>query len=352
MRRLSGWANISGVTASTRTFRRALLGGTLAAVITLSACGGEPNSTESGSASPSAGASASVSPSASPSPTATVSPSPDLSAVTVSDEDTPVITVAAPWAIASTQTKVLREGTGTRKVGTDATVSINYVGVNGRTGEIFDSSFERGTPASFPLDSVIAGFKKGLEGQLVGSRVLIGIASEDGYPQGTPDGSIAAGDSLVFVVDILGSSFEEATGEAVTPAAGLPTVTMTDGKPEIAIPAGATAPAELQVQPLIKGAGAAVAADSTVTVKYRSWTFADGKLHEDSWTAQSGPLADLIAGWQEGLVGQTAGSRVLLVVPPAKAYPDGRPSATPALAAGQTLVYVIDILDVQATEAG
>lgn len=348
---LGCWANISGVTSSTRSFRRALFGGALAAVLTLTACGGDQTASPDDTSSPSASAVASASPSASPSPTATVSPSADLSAVTVSDEDIPVITVEAPWGIVSTQTKVLREGTGTQKVGDDATVSINYVGVNGRTGEIFDSSFERGEPTSFPLGSVITGFKVGLVGQSVGSRVLIGMPSEDGYPEGSQDGSILPGDSLIFVVNIISSSFDEATGEAVTPAAGLPTVTMTDGKPEITIPAGATAPTELQIQPLIKGSGVAVAADSTITVKYRSWNFADGSLYEDSWESQSGELANLITGWQEGLVGQTAGSRVLLVVPPAKAYPDGRPSATPALAAGQTLVYVLDILDVTAPSA-
>lgn len=343
MRALAHSATISGVTVTTSTIRRALFGSVLAALVTLTACGNQNGSQDQ---SPTPSASATPTPSASPS--VSVSPSPDLSAVSVTDADTPVITVKAPWAIASTQTKVLKEGTSGQKVGSDATVTINYVGVNGTSGEIFDSSFESGQPASFPLTGVIAGFKKGLEGQQVGSRVLIGMPSEDGYPQGSSDGSIAPGDSLVFVVDILSASFDEATGEAVAPAAGLPAVTMTDGKPEIAIPAGTSAPADLKVQPLIKGAGTAVAADSTISVKYRSWTYADGKLYEDAWQAQSGALSGLIPGWQEGLVGQTAGSRVLLIVPPAQAYPDGLPSATPALAAGQTLVYVVDILDVTA----
>ena len=116
---------------------------------------------------------------------------------------------------------------------------------------------------------------------------------------------------------------------------------------ELAIPAGATAPADLVVAPLIKGAGTAITAASTVEVKYRSWVFGDGQLFEDAWAAQAGSLAGLIDGWQEGLVGQTAGSRVMLVVPPAMAYPDGQPKSNPPLEAGQTLVYVIDILDVQ-----
>lgn len=341
-------ASISGVTSSPKTLRRVLLGATAAALITLSACGGDDPGSAQTSPTPTPSINASASPSATPTPTATVSPAADLSAITVSDEDTPVVTVKSPWAIAKTQSKVLREGTTTQKVGETATVTINYVGVNGTTGEIFDSSYERGAPTSFPLDQVIPGFKLGLQGQQVGSRVLIGVTPEDGYPQGTQDGSIAPGDSLIFVVDIISASFDEATGEAVAPAAGLPTVTMKDGKPEIALTAGQAAPTELKVQPLIKGAGTPVAADSTISVKYRSWNYADGALLEDAWQAQSGQLSKLIQGWQKGLVGQTAGSRVLLVVPPAQGYPDGRPSATPSLAPNQTLVYVIDILDVQA----
>ena len=337
------------MTHSARTLRRALAGAAAVSLIALSACSdadetASPSASPSVSASPSA--SGSASPSVSPSPSQSVSPSPDLSLVTVSDGETPEVTVPAPWGIASTQSKVLKPG-GEQLLTESSVVTINYVGVNGTTGEIFDSSYERGEPATFPLQGVVPGFQKGLEGQAVGSRVLIGMPSEDGYPEGTPDGSIAAGDSIVFVVDILSANFDDATGEAVTPAAGLPTVTMTDGKPELTVPAGVAAPAELTVQPLIKGPGAAITEASTIQVRYRAWTYADGELWQDAWQPQEGPLANLIPGWTEGLVGQTGGSRVMLVVPPAKAYPDGLPQATPSLAPGQTLVYVIDILNVQ-----
>lgn len=337
------------MTSTSKNLRRVLLGTAAAALITLSACGGEtptdPQSSAPPSASGSPSAAASASPSATPSPTPTVPAAADLSGITVSDTDVPEVTFESPWRIEKTQVKVLREGTSPQKVDPAATVTVNYLGVNGTTGETFDGSYE-GAPATFSLDQVIPGFKLGLQNQTVGSRVLVGATAEDGYPQGTQDGSIKAGDSLIFVVDIISASFTDALGEAVAPAAGLPTVTMTAEKPEIAIPAGVAAPAELQIQPLIKGVGQPVAANSTVSVRFRSWNYADGAMFEDAWQAQAGQLDKLIAGWQQGLVGQTAGSRVLLVVPPAQAYPDGLPDATPPLAAGQTLVYVIDILDV------
>ncbi|MHA6511483.1 FKBP-type peptidyl-prolyl cis-trans isomerase [Tessaracoccus sp. Z1128] len=335
------------MTFSARSLRRAVLAIGAASLIALTACADPEASSSPSAPAPSASASASpsVSASASASAAASVTPSADLSLIEVSDDDTPVVTVPAPWGITSTQSSVLRPG-GAQQLTDTSIVTLNYVGVNGTSGEIFDSSYERGEPATFSLDGVVAGFQEGLVGQAVGSRVLIAMPSEDGYPEGTQDGSIAAGDSIVFVVDILSANFDDVTGEEVAPAAGLPAVTMTDGKPEVAVPAGAAAPTELVVQPLVKGPGAAITEASTIQVRYRAWTY-DGALWQDAWQPQEGPLANLIAGWTEGLAGQTGGSRVMLVVPPAKAYPDGVPQATPPLAPGQTLIYVIDVLNVQ-----
>ncbi len=315
----------------------------VASLVSLSACTSPEDST-SPSPSP-AESSASASASASPSPSVSVSPSPDLSLIEVSDDDVPVVTVPAPWGIASTQSEVLRPG-GDQLLTATSTVTLDYVGVNGTTGEIFDSSYDRGEPATFSLTGVVTGFQKGLEGQAVGSRVLIGMPSSDGYPDGTPDGSIQPGDSIIFVVDIISANFDDATGEAVEPAEGLPTVEMTDGKPEVTIPAGEAAPTDLVVQPLIEGPGTEVTADSTILVRYRAWTYDDGELWQDAWELQEGPLSTLIPGWTEGLLGQTAGSRVMLIIPPEMAYPDGAPQATPPLDAGETLVYVIDLLGV------
>lgn len=87
-----------------------------------------------------------------------------------------------------------------------ANVVVDYHGVNWNTGETFDSSFERGEPAAFPTSGVIPGFRDGLVGQNVGSRVLITIPPALGYgPQGgTQDGRIGPEDTIFFVVDILG----------------------------------------------------------------------------------------------------------------------------------------------------
>lgn len=325
--------------------RRAFVAIVAIAGLGLSACG---QTTTDGTPTPdpetTSTASAGESPSASPSPSVTITPSTDLEAITVSEGDVPEVTVPAPWGIDETRTKVLSPAADGAQVLTEtSTVSLNYAGYNGRTGEMFDSSWERGAATSFSLQEVVPGFAKGLAGQSVGSRVLIGMPSEDGYAQGNPNAGIEVGDSLVFVVDIISANFEEATGAPVEPAAELPVVDMSSGTPELAAPAG-EAPAELVVQPLIEGAGTATVGEgSTIQVKYRSWVWATGELLEDAWRPQQGPLDSLIEGWKQGLDGLPTGTRVMLVVPPELAYPDG--DAQTGLDAGQTLVYVIDILD-------
>lgn len=334
------------------TRSRAALALAAAGAIALTACSAQepaadPTATQSASSAASPEAPATGESSTDALPTSAVEPSADLSAITVSDADVPEVTVPAPWGIASTQTKVLRESSSTQVVGENARVTVNYVGVNGRTGEPFDSSYKRGAPVPFSLDAVVPGFKIGLAGQKVGSRVLIGMTGEDGYKDGNPQAGIEAGDSLLFVVDIISATFEEPVGEEVTPAEGVPSVTVTDGKPEVTIPEGMSADS-LVVQPLIKGPGAAIAADSVVTVKYRAWGATSGKIILDGWGPQTAPLNTLLPGWQTGLLEQTAGSRVLLVVPAANSYPNGLPDQ--GLPAGEGLVFVIDIVDVQAPQ--
>lgn len=81
-------------------------------------------------------------------------------------------------------------------------VVVQYLGVSWTTGEVFDSSWQRGQPSSFPTSGVIQGFRDGLVGQKVGSRVLIVIPPELGY--GPYDLASPASGTILFVVDILG----------------------------------------------------------------------------------------------------------------------------------------------------
>lgn len=118
------------------------------------------------------------------------------------DTASPLVTVQPPFAVGETQVRTLTAGDGP-VVAPTATVSVCYQGVNGRDGSVFDSSYERGAPAEFPLDQVVPGFQKAIAGQKVGSTVAVAMAPADGYPDGQPSAGIQKGDSLVFAIKIL-----------------------------------------------------------------------------------------------------------------------------------------------------
>jgi len=83
-----------------------------------------------------------------------------------------------------------------------------YTGVLWRDGKTFDSSWDRGQPASFGIGvgQVIKGWDEGLVGKPVGSRVLLVIPPGKGYGKsGAPQASIRGDDTLVFVVDVIGA---------------------------------------------------------------------------------------------------------------------------------------------------
>ena len=116
-----------------------------------------------------------------------------------------MVTVTPPFSVTQTQVHTLQAGDGP-VVAPTATASVCYVGVNGRDGSVFDSSYQRGEPAEFPLNGVVAGFQKAIVGQKVGSTVAVAMNSADGYPDGQPAAGIQPGDSLVFAIKILGAS--------------------------------------------------------------------------------------------------------------------------------------------------
>ncbi len=134
-----------------------------------------------------------------------VDPVEGLPTVELDDDGKPTITVPDADAPAELVAQVLIEGEGA-EVEAGQTLTVHYTGVLWDGGEQFDSSWDSGSPASFPIGtgSVIPGWDKGLVGQKVGSQVLLVIPPADGYgDSGAPGGSIPGGATLVFVVDIL-----------------------------------------------------------------------------------------------------------------------------------------------------
>lgn len=96
----------------------------------------------------------------------------------------------------------LKPGTGAT-VGAGDTVTVNYIGVACSTGKVFDSSYARNQPATFPLSGVIKGWTDGIPGMKVGGQRLLGIPASQAYgAKGSPP-NIGPDEPLWFVVEVL-----------------------------------------------------------------------------------------------------------------------------------------------------
>jgi len=101
----------------------------------------------------------------------------------------------------------ITEGDGAEAT-SGSTVSVHYVGVAHSSGEEFDASYNRGAPLEFRLGvgQVIQGWDQGVEGMKVGGRRQLVIPPHLGYGDRGAGGVIKPGETLVFVVDLLGVS--------------------------------------------------------------------------------------------------------------------------------------------------
>jgi peptidylprolyl isomerase len=265
--------------------------------------------------------------------------------------DKPAMHFTAPFNAKTSSRRVITPGQGSL-LSKGSQVTLDFVLVDGRTGAEIDTTFGK-TPTTIPLDDkqVIPALVKGLLGLKVGSRTLLAIAPKDGATQQGTSAGVKKNDTLLFVFDVkaVRTPLTRAAGTPVPPVAGLPTVKLdTKGKPTITVPKTA-APTQLVAQVLLKGAGPTVTSGQTLTVHYTGVIWASGKKFDSSWdrsTPADFPIGtrSVIAGWDQALVGQTVGSQLLLVIPPALGYGTSG-NANAGISGTDTLVFVVDILD-------
>jgi FKBP-type peptidyl-prolyl cis-trans isomerase len=99
--------------------------------------------------------------------------------------------------------QVLKPGTGTASPKATDTVTVHYKGTL-MDGTVFDSSIERGQPASFPLNRVIPGWTEGLQLMKVGDKFKFEIPPDLAYGANPPTPKIPPNSTLVFEVELLG----------------------------------------------------------------------------------------------------------------------------------------------------
>jgi FKBP-type peptidyl-prolyl cis-trans isomerase len=100
------------------------------------------------------------------------------------------------------QYKVIEEGEGESPTAQNI-VQVNYEGklIN---GEVFDSSYERGQPAEFPLNRVIPGWTEGVQLMKKGATYMFYIPADLAYGERAPQGSpIGPNETLIFKVELL-----------------------------------------------------------------------------------------------------------------------------------------------------
>jgi len=252
--------------------------------------------------------------------------------VTVSGEDglIPTLTYDAPLVVEDSIVEVVWEGTGDRVVDGQP-ILVHYYAEQGNDGSVINETYST-EPKPYLLTAEALGLEiyNALSGKRVGSRILHVAPPDPGESSAT-----------VAVFDLLPI---RAHGEEVAPREGLPTVSLSArGVPSVEVP-DTPPPTDLVVQPLIRGNGPQVVAGQVITVQYLGVTW-DGTEFDSSWDAGELPVSfpigtgSLITGWDEGLVEQTVGSQVLLIVPPHLGYGGSQNEL-----AEQTLVFVVDIL--------
>lgn len=255
----------------------------------------------------------------------------------------PTATTAAP---ATTTTAPLPEGTivtetglgyleveagdGQRAVAGDI-VEVHYTGTLD-DGTVFDSSIARGTPFAFTLgqNQVIAGWDEGIALMNVGGKAVLTIPPSLGYGSSGAGGIIPPNATLTFDVELVG---------IVPPPPDAPT--------QVDAASVVTTDSGLMYSDLTVGEGEAVVTGNTVSVHYTGWL--DDGTRFDSSLSRGAPFTftvgagQVIAGWDEGLVGMMPGSVRQLVIPADLAYGvNGRGGIPP----NATLTFEVELISI------
>jgi peptidylprolyl isomerase len=269
----------------------------------------------------------------------------------------PTVKIKDPLKAKTTQRSVVIEGDGTvAKAGYDITAEFSVY--NGSTGKLLDATDYKKAPAAWTLDkTLIPGFTKTLQCATAGSRVVGVVAPKDGIAAANLESlGLTANDSLVVVADVLtakkpakvAAALPKANGEDQPLPEGFPQIGVSlaeNGTPTLTLP-DTPAPTELQIAVLKKGKGAKVGTAADVVVHYLGMKWSDKAVFDDSWSrGKPAPFntSGVIPGFTKALEGQTVGSQVLVVIPPALAYGTKADGSTHELA-DQTLVFIVDIL--------
>lgn len=266
----------------------------------------------------------------------------------------PEVTLDEPLTNTETLSEVVIEGDGA-EVQEGHTASLHIQVLSGKDGEKKIGTYEQGTPVTglmsegdiFPavLDSVV-----GLE---AGSRVAISATPKEAFGEtGAEQYGLSPDENVIFVVDVMSVPLDGPEGEQAELPSDAPTI-QENAQGEVTGFTFENAPKKpsdkLQVIPVVEGEGDPVASGDAVTFDYLGQIYGTKTVFDESFssspkTFQVG-VGSLIKGWDEGLIGVKAGSRVMIIAPPEYGYGKaGNPQAK--IKGTDTLVFVVDVLGV------
>lgn len=257
--------------------------------------------------------------------------------------DEPAVEFPTPLRVNEAERSVLVEGEGDA-IRADAVVDTYLTVFDGVTGAVLEASDYSIPPTTrLTAGSNVGVLTEALLCATTGSRVVVVAPVEDFQRDTaatmTDEGADRSGHFYVVVIDIARVWIGKANGVDQLPQDGMPSVvSAVDGQPGVAVSAK-TIPTELRAATIKAGAGQAVAADDSVVIHLRSWTWsANGAVSigdYDTWAdgAPQNFTIDKTDPVLDALVGAKVGSQILIVVPAA----DGTGGAT---------IYVFDILGI------
>jgi peptidylprolyl isomerase len=255
----------------------------------------------------------------------------------------PTLTVPNTPAPTKLTTDVLTQGTGPA-VASGQSLIVNYLGQTWAPKDgkpnVFDNSFDKHQPLAFVLGkkAVIPGWDQGLVGQKTGSRLLLTIPPDLAYGTNKDPSKPLAGQTLLFVVDVLGGYDvnSTATGAAASNVpSGFPQVKSASGQvPSVTSVKGVKLGKTPQSALLIQGTGPVIDAKKTLVVQLLQVDAKTGKPMQSTWSGagpQPLPGADAVQV-VTAFKGAHLGSRAVVLGP------------APTSSAQQGVIVVVDVL--------
>lgn len=155
--------------------------------------------------------------------------------------------------------------------------------------------------------------------------------------------------SLCLALAVAGGGCGGGSDSTASSSSAESSLTDTSKKPEVTVPTGVS-PSKFAYKDIVEGTGPAAKPGDKVTVQYVGVGFDTEKEFDSSWSRNE-PFpftlggGEVIKGWDRGIEGMKVGGRRELVIPGALAY--GAAGNPPKIGPNETLIFVIDLLEVE-----